>query len=68
MSQQPSVESPTEPRRKEIFQALVDVQDTGSMSVAQSRKHIAEKFGLSEGQVRAIESEGLEHGWPPLEP
>lgn len=67
MPQQRNVEeSPPEPRRKEIFQALVDVQDSGSMSVAQSRKFIAERFGVSESQVKLIEHEGLEHEWPPL--
>jgi hypothetical protein len=54
-----------EERRKEIFLALVDAQDH-DMSVAQSRKMIADKFGLSEGQVRQIEREGLEQEWPPL--
>ncbi len=56
---------PPEPRRKEIFQALVDAQDQ-EMGVAQSRKFIAERFGVSENQVREIESEGLEQQWPPL--
>jgi len=54
-----------EERRKEIFLALVDAQDH-DMSVAQSRKMIADKFGLSETQVRQIEREGLEQEWPPL--
>jgi hypothetical protein len=54
-----------EPRRKEIFLALVDAQDHG-MSPAESRKVVAERFGVSEGQVRQIEREGLDNGWPPL--
>ena len=54
-----------EERRKEIFLALVDAQDH-DMSVAQSRKMVADKFGLSETQVRQIEREGLEQEWPPL--
>jgi hypothetical protein len=58
-------EYPTESRRKEIFHALVDAQDQ-EMSVAASRKHVAERFGLSENQVRQIEQEGLDHEWPPL--
>lgn len=58
-------ESLPEERRKEIFLALVDAQDH-DMSVAQSRKMIADKFGLSETQVRQIEREGLEQEWPPL--
>jgi hypothetical protein len=52
-------------RRKEIFQALVEAQDTG-VGVAQSRKATAEQFGLTEQQVRKIEQEGLDGEWPPL--
>jgi hypothetical protein len=58
-------EMPPEPRRKEIFLALVETQDQ-NVSVAQSRKVIAEKFEISENQVREIEREGLNNGWPPL--
>ena len=54
-----------EARRKEIFQALVDAQDH-EMGVAQSRKFIAEQFGVTENVIRDIEREGLEHEWPPL--
>lgn len=57
---------PPEPLRKEIFQALVDVQDTGSMTVAQSIRHVAERYGVTEQQIKEIEKEGLEFGWPPL--
>jgi len=55
----------SEARRKEIFLALVEAQDQGA-SVAQSRKDIAQRFGVSEGQVRQIEREGVDGGWPPL--
>jgi hypothetical protein len=58
-------EHPPEPRRKEIFQALVEAQDQ-HMSVALSRKVIAKRFGVSENQIRDIEREGLEAQWPPL--
>ena len=54
-----------EPKRQEIFLALVDLQDH-EMPVAQSRTVIAERFGISESQVRLIEREGLENTWPPL--
>jgi len=54
-----------EARRKEIFQALVDAQDKG-MSVAQSVKFIAQHYGVSEGQVKEIEREGIDSQWPPL--
>jgi hypothetical protein len=55
-----------EARRKEIFLALVDAQDT-EMPVDVSRKVVAERFGVSEDQVRQIEREGLDNEWPPLE-
>ena len=54
-----------EERRKEIFLALVDAQDN-EMTVAQSRKAIAQRFRLDEGQVREIEREGIDNNWPPL--
>jgi hypothetical protein len=55
----------TEERRKEIFLSLVDAQDH-DMTVAQSREVIAERFGITEAQVRKIEREGLANKWPPL--
>jgi hypothetical protein len=54
-----------EDRRKEIFQELVEAQDR-EMSVAESRRLIAHKFGISEAEVRQIEREGLDRLWPPL--
>ena len=42
-------------RNREIFLALVEAQDQ-NMSVAQSRKLIAERFTISEGEVRRIEA------------
>ncbi len=62
----PDPEAPLpEEQRKEIFLALVDAQDH-DMSVVQSRKLIAEKFGISERQLRQIEKDGMENQWPPL--
>ena len=52
-------------QRKEIFLALVDAQD-GGMAVAESRKLVAERFGVTDRQLRQIEQEGLDNGWPPL--
>jgi hypothetical protein len=52
-------------RRKEIFFALVDAQDY-ELGVSQSRKLIAKRYGLTEGQIRRIEREGLMRQWPPL--
>lgn len=58
-------ESLPEERRKEIFAALVEAQDQ-ELAVAASRKLVAERFGATEEQVRQIESEGVDHEWPPL--
>lgn len=55
----------SETRRKQIFLGLVQVQDQG-VKVAESRKIIARRFGVSEDQIRQIEEQGLEAGWPPL--
>ena len=52
-------------RRQEVFAALVDAQDNG-LPVPQSRQLISERFGISEGEVRLIEREGLDNNWPPL--
>lgn len=64
MSQSES-EADKESRRKEAFLALVTAQDA-EMSVAQSRKEIAQRFGLTEAEVVRIEREGLDNNWPPL--
>jgi hypothetical protein len=54
-----------EPRRKEIFLALVQTQDGGA-SVKESRKVIAKRFGVTVQEVRLIEQDGLAEEWPPL--
>ena len=55
----------SEEQRKEVFFALVDAQDH-EMDVAQSRQHVAARYGVSHGQIRQIEREGLDNRWPPL--
>ena len=65
MPQRIPEESLPEPRRMEIFQALVEAQDQ-EMSVPQSRRFISERYGITETQLRNIEQEGLERQWPPL--
>jgi hypothetical protein len=55
----------SEQRRKEVFQALVELQDDG-MAVAESRATISERFGLTDAQIRRIEEEGMDNEWPPL--
>jgi hypothetical protein len=54
-----------EPRRMEIFLALVETQDQ-DVGVARSRQLVATRFGVSEDQIRRIEQEGLDREWPPL--
>ncbi len=56
----------SEPCRKKIFLALVNAQDQ-KLAVAQSRKLMAERFGITESELLQIELEGIESGWPPLE-
>jgi hypothetical protein len=55
---------PEETRRK-VFAALVEAQDLGD-SVQQSRATVANRFKLTEQDVRMIEREGLDALWPPL--
>ena len=62
---QNEAEQGSESRRKEVFLALVTAQDA-KMPVAQSRKEIAQRFGITEAEVVRIEREGLDNKWPPL--
>ena len=54
-----------EPHRREVFLALVDAQDH-DLGVRPSRQLVAQRFAISEAQVRQIEREGLDRQWPPL--
>jgi hypothetical protein len=54
-----------EPRRMENFHLLVLAQDL-QMTVAESREMVVTRHGLTLDQVRSIEREGLQRGWPPL--
>jgi hypothetical protein len=56
-----------ESERKQVFRALVEAQDRG-LTVEQSRRMVARRFGLSDQRVREIEREGLDAKWPPLAP
>jgi hypothetical protein len=61
----PPPEQP-EDRRRAAFKALVDAQD-GGMGVKESRAKVAAEFGLTEAEVEAIEREGSNRNWPPLQ-
>jgi len=65
LSRDPTEDLPEE-RRKEIFLALVEAQDRHEFTVPQSRRFIADRFGVSENQIRQIEREGMDRLWPPL--
>ncbi len=54
-----------EERRREVFAAVVEEQDREA-SVLQSRAQVSRRFGITITQVREIESEGIDNGWPPL--
>jgi len=53
--------------RKDIFRALVVAQDSGGISVPESRAKVTRQFEITESQLRQIEDEGLEKEWPPLD-
>lgn len=55
-----------EPRRREIFLALVELQDHAT-PVPLSRQVIAQRFGIAEDVVQEIECEGMDNDWPPLD-
>lgn len=52
-------------QRQAIFLAVVEEQD-GGKAVAESRSVVAQRFSVTEEQVKAIEREGLAANWPPL--
>lgn len=52
--------------RRDIFEALVAAQDAGQ-TVAESHHSVATEFGVTPAKVKAIETEGLKAGWPPLD-
>lgn len=53
-------------RRRAIFADVVAAQDDG-LAVTVARETVAARHGVSPDQVRAIEREGIEQAWPPLD-
>jgi len=53
-------------QRKEIFSSLVSMQDSGTMTVADSRQAVIKQYKISDVQLRQIEEEGIDKDWPPL--
>jgi hypothetical protein len=54
-------------QRREIFLALVRIQDEGTMTVGESLQHIMKEYAISESQLKQIEEEGIDKEWPPLD-
>jgi hypothetical protein len=54
-------------QRKEIFRALVTLQDEQRVTVAESFRNITKEFEITESQLRQIQDEGIEKEWPPLD-
>ena len=54
-----------EGKRKEIFLALVELQDEGCPN-EQSRIKIADQFSIEVSDVQDVEREGIAKEWPPL--
>jgi hypothetical protein len=54
-----------EQNRREIFLALVQLQDSG-FAAELSRTEIAVRFSIEVSEVKKIEREGIENEWPPL--
>ena len=65
MAQRATDEAIPQDRRMEIFRVLVEAQD-GRMTLLRSRQVVAQRFGITERQIRRIEKEGLDGNWPPL--
>lgn len=58
-------EQTDESQQREIFLELVTAQDSGQ-SVEQSRRQVAERYGISVSELLMIEKDGLSYQWPPL--
>ncbi len=56
---------PLEEKRKEIFRALVELQDKGC-ATEPSRIRIADQFSISVSEIQHVEREGIAKNWPPL--
>jgi DNA-directed RNA polymerase sigma subunit (sigma70/sigma32) len=54
-------------QRKDIFRALVTLQDLGQVSVPESVQQVSKQFEITEAQLRQIQDEGIEKEWPPLD-
>jgi hypothetical protein len=51
--------------RRQIFADVVAKQDEGK-PVVEARSFVAKQHDVTSDQVKSIEREGIEAGWPPL--
>jgi hypothetical protein len=49
--------------RRDLFHQLVQLQDAGA-GLRESRRAVAERFGCTVAQARAVERQGLAEDWP----
>jgi hypothetical protein len=54
-------------QKREIFLALVAAQDSGLMTIAQSKEQVSKQFEITDAQLTQIVDEGIEKEWPPLD-
>lgn len=54
-------------QKQEIFRALVELQDTRTVSIGESIQQVCERFKITENQLEKIQEEGIAREWPPLE-
>lgn len=50
-------------QRKEIFLALVNLQDQGSMSHSEAMQDIGKQFRIDDAQLTQIIEEGIDKDW-----
>lgn len=50
-------------QRKEVFHALVTIQDQGLMTTADSLRHVSQLFKIDENQLQQIVDEGIDKDW-----
>ena len=54
-------------QKQEIFKALVELQDTRTVSIGDSIEEVCKRFKITENQLEKIQEEGIAREWPPLE-
>lgn len=53
-------------QRRIVFRDVIAAQD-GGVSVRESREAVGGRHGVTPAVVRAVEEEGIDRNWPPLE-